>query len=298
MYTVIVPFNKGSVFLNKFFDQILSQTTPCEKIIFINDGDSAISKEKILKYSNKIQYIDNLTNKGINYSIKHALNYVDTEFVKIMSIDDIFTKSHVSNSLNLLLKNKDVMMSFTNPGHYILNQKEYIDYDFNLSNNDKFFEKNEFKKLYKLKTFKIFSNSVFFRTSILKKFSFCFNNIFSKYADQILNTLIALNYKTLYLKKVDSYWCIHDNQINKKFKINILGLLDFLKKNHNEFYNQLKDSSFFYDLDLIDLLKLLTFKSELININLIKKFIKFYFWKKLKNILPNNIIKFIISKFS
>ena len=73
MYTVIVPFYKGSIFLNKFFDQVLSQTTPCEKIIFINDGDSSISKEKILKYSNKIQYIDNLTNKGINYSIKNAL---------------------------------------------------------------------------------------------------------------------------------------------------------------------------------------------------------------------------------
>ena len=78
MYTIIVPFYKGKAFLDNFFHQVLSQTLSFEKLIFINDGDKSITKKDILKFSNKILYIDNKLNKGVNFSVLNSLKLVET----------------------------------------------------------------------------------------------------------------------------------------------------------------------------------------------------------------------------
>lgn len=294
MYTIIVPFYKGKPFLDNFFHQVLSQTLSFEKLIFINDGDKSITQKEILKFSNKIHYIDNKINKGVNFSVLNSLKLVETPFVKIMSIDDIFDKNHAHNALSILQRDSQIAMSFTNPGHFILSNGKYQKYDFNLSKKNKIFFPEEFKIIFKNKTIKIFSNTVFFRTTILKKFLFCFDEIYSKYADQILNTLIALNYKTVFLPKHDSFWTIHESQNNKNFQADIIKILDHLKLNKPFYYRQLLEYDFFYDLNLIDLIKIYLKESNFINLNLLLKFVKFYSWKKLKAIVPTKIKKLII----
>ncbi len=298
MYTIIVPFYKGKPFLDNFFHQVLSQTLSFEKLIFINDGDNSIKQKDILKFSNKILYIDNKINKGVNFSVLNSLKLVETPFVKIMSIDDIFDKFHAENAINILKKDKNLAMSFTNPGHFFLTKKVYTEYNFNISEQNKIFNPKEFFEIYKKKAIKIFSNSVFFRTEILRKFLFCYEDIYSKYADQILNTLIAFNYNTVFLPNVDSYWTIHNSQNNKNFKISIIKLINKIEFEHPLFYKQLKKSNFFFDLRLNDFIKILFNKPQLINFDFFKKFTKFFLWKKFNKYLPTFLKKLIIYKFN
>lgn len=297
-YTVIIPFYNGEKFINKYFKQILGQSIKPEKIIFINDGNNNIKEKNIKKFSKNILYLDNMVNKGVNFSVIKALNYVDTEFLKITSIDDIFLKDHFYNSLKYMIHDKEIMMTFTNPGHYIVNIKEYVDYDLRLSNKSKFFYPEYFKNIYSNKTFKIFSNTIVFRSKILNQFKFCFDDNLSKYADQILNTLIAVNYKTLFLPEVDTYWSIHKDQNVKNYRPNIIKIINYLEKEKEIYLEQLIEISFFYDLSFRDLIKILLFKSRIIKLRLIIKFIKFYLWKIFKNLLPTSLLKKIVYFFS
>ena len=64
-----------------------------------------------------------------------------------MSIDDIFDKDHAHNALSILKKDSGIAMSFTNPGHYLLIDKTYVEYDFNISITSKFLIKMNLKNI-------------------------------------------------------------------------------------------------------------------------------------------------------
>ena len=54
----------------------------------------------------------------------------------------------------------------------------------------------------------------------------------------------------------------------------------------------------FFDLKPNDFKKLSKFKPDVLDKNLIYKFLKFYLWKRFKKILPKAFVKYLIYKFN
>ena len=88
---IMAVYNCAST-LQKALDSLYCQSYKKIKIILCDDGstdDTLSIAEQNASNHNNVVLIKNETNRGLNYSLNHCLQYADTEFCARMDGDDI-----------------------------------------------------------------------------------------------------------------------------------------------------------------------------------------------------------------
>ena len=217
-FDIILPFYKDFKFLDKCINSINRQTLKPKKLIFIDDDNRTINLKKNVKkkLSKKIKliFIKNKINKGPSISIKNSLKYVTSKYFYITATDDIILDGFAKYNLNLLDKYKNAAFVFSDPyiNNLNLNKKMKIKLYFL---REKFYKPDEVEKIFKSKQFKIYHNTVVFKTKNFKKK----NILIPKLGQRVdmLNLLkLAQENGFVYSKKCLSLFTVRSDQFGKK----------------------------------------------------------------------------------
>lgn len=92
--------------LSEALDSLINQSYQGFKVIMCDDGSSddtcKIADGYVKMYPNQFILIKNEQNMGLNYTLNHCLEYVDTEYVARMDGDDISLPTRFEKEINFL----------------------------------------------------------------------------------------------------------------------------------------------------------------------------------------------------
>lgn len=103
--TIITGIYNCADTLDEAVDSILKQTFQDWKWILCDDGSTDNTYQTAQKYADQydnIILIKNDTNRGLNYTLNHCLQYADTEYVARMDGDDISLPDRLGKEVNFL----------------------------------------------------------------------------------------------------------------------------------------------------------------------------------------------------
>ncbi|MCR4289245.1 MAG: glycosyltransferase [Candidatus Scalindua sp.] len=117
----ITSYNQKD-YLIEAIESVLNQTLPPDQIIIVDDcsddGSRDIITGYISRYPSLITGIYHDSNKGITQTRIDALKAVTGDFVTFLDGDDRFLPGKIEHEVNLLTKNPDVQIAFSN--HYYI----------------------------------------------------------------------------------------------------------------------------------------------------------------------------------
>ncbi|MCX7879300.1 MAG: glycosyltransferase [Ignavibacteria bacterium] len=120
--SIIIPCYNLAPYLSEAVESIINQTFQNWECIIVNDGSTDNTREVafnlIQKYSNKnIKYLEK-TNEGVsiarNYGITHSLG----EYILPLDADDLLHSQFLEKTVNLLEKNLEVHIAYTDQKHF------------------------------------------------------------------------------------------------------------------------------------------------------------------------------------
>ena len=91
--------------LDEAIQSLLDQTNQQWKLIMCDDGSKDNTYKKAKSYAEQYEniiLIQNDKNMGLNYTLNHCLEYVDTEYVARMDADDISLPARLEKEINFL----------------------------------------------------------------------------------------------------------------------------------------------------------------------------------------------------
>ena len=91
--------------LDEAIQSLLDQTNQQWKLIMCDDGSKDNTYKKAKSYAEQYEniiLIQNDKNMGLNYTLNHCLEYVDTEYVARMDADDISLLTRLEKEINFL----------------------------------------------------------------------------------------------------------------------------------------------------------------------------------------------------
>lgn len=91
--------------LDEAIQSLLDQTNQQWKLIMCDDGSKDNTYKKAKSYAEQYEniiLIQNDKNMGLNYTLNHCLDYVDTEYVARMDADDISLPARLEKEINFL----------------------------------------------------------------------------------------------------------------------------------------------------------------------------------------------------
>lgn len=104
--SVIMGIYNCSPTLAEALDSLLAQTYQSFKVIMCDDGSSdgtmEVAQTYVDRYPGKFILISNKQNMGLNYTLNHCLQLVDTEFVARMDGDDISLPERFEKEIEFL----------------------------------------------------------------------------------------------------------------------------------------------------------------------------------------------------
>ena len=104
--SILMGIYNNSNTLSEAIESVIKQTYTDWKLIMCDDGSIdntyAIAEEYKNKYPQKIILIKNDKNIGLNYTLNHCLQYVDTEYVARMDGDDISLPTRLEKQVKFL----------------------------------------------------------------------------------------------------------------------------------------------------------------------------------------------------
>lgn len=113
MVSVGVPVYNGSKYLREALDSIQSQTYENFEVI-ISDNASTDETPDIcmayVKYDNRFKYFALKKNMGAAYNYNHAFRLSTGKYFKWAADDDLLNKNFLSNCVDILEKNSDVVL--------------------------------------------------------------------------------------------------------------------------------------------------------------------------------------------
>lgn len=113
----ITSYNQKD-YLIEAIESVLNQTlTPSQIIIvddYSNDGSRDVIQEYVKKYPELITSVLHKENIGISKSRTDALNHVTGDYVTFLDGDDLFFPTKLETEYNLIEKNSDVKIAFSN----------------------------------------------------------------------------------------------------------------------------------------------------------------------------------------
>lgn len=120
-------YNCGNT-LAEALNSLLAQTYQGFKAIMCDDGSKddtvQVAQTYVDKFPDKFILIRNEHNMGLNYTLNHCLEYVDTEFVARMDGDDISLPTRFEKEINFLDENPEYSIVST-PMIYFDSNGEY-----------------------------------------------------------------------------------------------------------------------------------------------------------------------------
>ncbi|MDD7022585.1 MAG: glycosyltransferase [Aeromonadales bacterium] len=114
--SIIMPvYNVDKNYLIKAIQSILNQSYKNFELIIIDDGSKEDVNQLIHKFEDPRIYIyRNETNKGVVEARNIGLKKSSGEFIAFMDSDDISLPIRLKDEVNLLIKNPDVGIVFSN----------------------------------------------------------------------------------------------------------------------------------------------------------------------------------------
>lgn len=103
--------------LAEALDSLLAQTYQDFKVIMCDDGSKdntlEVAQSYVDMYPEKFILIKNSINRGLNFTLNHCLEYVDTEYVARMDGDDISLPTRFEKEIEFLDSHSDIAIVST-----------------------------------------------------------------------------------------------------------------------------------------------------------------------------------------
>jgi glycosyltransferase involved in cell wall biosynthesis len=298
-YDIIFPFYKDYKFLDQCLYNINKQQVPPKNLIFVDDGNKNKNLKKIIekKLRKKINliFVRNFLNLKTENAVLKGVKFIKSDFFYMQGCDDIHYPNFAKENLCHLSKFKKAAFSFSNPIINDLNLKRKIFLEYNFMKSQ-YHKSNQMKKIYYHNQFKIYNNTVMFRSYIFKKNNL-FNPIFSPSSDMINLIYLAYKFGAVYIKKNLSEFTIRDKQFGSRILLDktLMLHLKYLKNFDEDFFNFYIKSGLHFDLSIFSIFKyfILLKKIPFFNLKWMYRSIKFRLWKKVRFVLPTKLLKFI-----
>ena len=103
--SIIMGIDNCENTLDEAIQSLLDQTNQQWKLIMCDDGSKDNTYKKAKSYAEQYEniiLIQNDKNMGLNYTLNHCLEYVDTEYVARMDADDISLLTRLEKEINFL----------------------------------------------------------------------------------------------------------------------------------------------------------------------------------------------------
>lgn len=126
--SVIMGIYNCASTLAEALDSLLAQTYQGFKVIMCDDGSidntAEVAQSYVNRFPDKFIFIRNERNKGLNYTLNHCLEYVDTEYVARMDGDDLSLPTRFQEQIEFLDKHPEYAIAST-PMIYFDEDGEY-----------------------------------------------------------------------------------------------------------------------------------------------------------------------------
>ncbi len=295
-YDIILPFYNDYEFLDFQINCMNYQTLKASNLIFIDDGnkDNDLEKNLKLKIDSEINliFISFPKNMGLFHGLNEGFKNLKSEYFRIGATDDFTDKNLALESLKILNKYNKRNFVFSNNVTFLKDSNKKIKVDFKFLNKEEF-SPSEVDLLFRKKQFKIYHNSVFYRTKFFLK-----NHLFKEKYGFRCDYFNLLYFSHLsgfvYVNKFLSEFTVRKGQINKIYNYEyLIKETIFLKNTHKDFYKFYILNGLHYDFSPLSIFRFEFHKYNLFSIKWLIRSSKFRIWKKLRSILPNNIIQIL-----
>jgi glycosyltransferase involved in cell wall biosynthesis len=100
---VVIPCFNGANFIERCIGSVLSQTSPVNKIIFVDDGSTDASLAIILKLQVKHSRIKIITqdNRGLAAARNKGISFSEAALISFLDVDDYWLPNKIENQLKL-----------------------------------------------------------------------------------------------------------------------------------------------------------------------------------------------------
>ncbi|MDA3042877.1 MULTISPECIES: glycosyltransferase family 2 protein [unclassified Campylobacter] len=111
LISVIIPIYNVEQYLDECLNSVINQNYKNLEIILVDDGSTDKSGEICDEFAAQDSRIKVLHQKngGVSVARNNALNIVSGEFIAFVDSDDTIEKNHISNMVNLLNDNTDIV---------------------------------------------------------------------------------------------------------------------------------------------------------------------------------------------
>lgn len=102
LVTVVIPTYNRAGFIHRGIESVLRQTMPRWKLLIVDDGSKDKTAKIVSRYTHdpRIRYVRLRKNRGVCYTLNHALSLVDTPYFSQLDADDWYEK----NALEVCLR--------------------------------------------------------------------------------------------------------------------------------------------------------------------------------------------------
>jgi hypothetical protein len=292
-YDIIFPFYKDYEFLNNQLEQINNQTLIPKNLIFIDDGNKDKNLQKIIRKNIKKEieliFISFSKNNGVYFGINEGVKNLKSQYFRINSADDIIYPQLAEKSLTLINNYPERNFVFSN------NISNFIEKNKKIKIKLSFLKKKDYSKhecdlIFKKYQFKIYHNTIFYRTSY-----FLENNLFKEEIgprrDFFNIIFFSLNTGFCYLDDFLSEFTIRSGQLNKLYDTEFLyNELINIEKNFPKLYSYYINSNMHFDFNPLASFKFMRNKKyDLITTKWMLRSIKFHLWKSFREFMPNKL---------
>ena len=100
-YTVVIPVFNGATFIGAAIRSILSQITPPQRVIVIDDGSTDQTLAQARSFGGSVEVISQ-SNSGPGAASTHGMKLVDTRFMAFIDADDLWMQNKAALQLRRL----------------------------------------------------------------------------------------------------------------------------------------------------------------------------------------------------
>ncbi|WP_158299248.1 glycosyltransferase family 2 protein [Paenibacillus antri] len=100
--TVVIPTYNRARFIRRGIESVLKQTIDNWKLLIVDDGSKDKTERIVRKYVERdprIRYVKQRKNRGVCYTLNHALSLVDTPYFSQLDADDWYEKDTLEKCL-------------------------------------------------------------------------------------------------------------------------------------------------------------------------------------------------------
>ncbi len=117
LVSIVMPCYNCEKYIKEAIDSVLRQTYKNWELIIIDDGSEEECHSLLNKYNDvRIKFIQNLSNKGIVYSIRRGIHEAKGEYVARFDADDIMMPTRIATQVSFLQRHPEYSMVGSN--HY------------------------------------------------------------------------------------------------------------------------------------------------------------------------------------